>query len=151
MATMRPVPDVKVNAVRAHQGSSRSERGQVPMAKVMPDEDSEVIGLRPVLTIDPRRQFGDVCIDSGRVPASVVARCVVAGDSVDSVAEGYAITREQVLVACWWYGDICSHARRPLKIERKVAVAWGCWLDEALHVLGGHKDGPLADPPEIGD
>lgn len=102
---------------------------------------------RAVLTIDPRRQFGRVCVEGTRVPADAIAKNVAAGDGVDRVADDYQITREQVLLCCLWYSWECLSIRR--NFERKVAKAWDKWADEALYVLGGHKPGPLADPPEI--
>lgn len=106
----------------------------------------------PVLTIDPKRQFGRVCIEGTRVPAEVVAQCVAAGDSVDETADDYGITRDQVLLACWWYAT--SGAGRS-KFDRAIRAAWigedleASWTTRAAMVLGGHASGPLEDPPEV--
>ncbi len=102
---------------------------------------------RPVLVIDPRIQFGQVCIARTRVPADAVAGCVSAGDSVDAVASDYQVSRDEVLLACLWYGWSCQNSRHVW--DRKVAAAWEEWLDEAVSVLGGHKPGPLRDPPNV--
>lgn len=106
----------------------------------------------PILTIDPRRQFGRVCIGGTRVPADVVAQCVAAGDSVDATADNYGVTRDQVLLACWWYAEEVS-ARS--KLGKSIKDAWigdhgdDSWANRALWVLGGHGSGPLEDPPEV--
>lgn len=89
----------------------------------------------PVLTVDLRRQFGAVCIGWSRVPADAVAGCVYAGDTVDVVAEDCGVTREQVLVACWWF-SMHGGGRR-----------WVGWRNDAAKVLGGWKEGPCPDPP----
>lgn len=101
----------------------------------------------PVLTIDPRRQFGDVCIYGSRIPASAVAGCVAAGDSIESVMDGYGIGRDDLLLACWWYRWDCAVIRR--KWERAVSDAWSDWAEDALLILGGHRCGPLHDPPDV--
>lgn len=106
----------------------------------------------PILTIDPKRQFGRVCIEGTRVPAEVVGEAVAGGDSVDDVARDYDVTREQVLLACWWYAVyVEGHG----KFTKAVRAAWlggdyeASWATRALRVLGGHDPGPLEDPPEV--
>lgn len=111
---------------------------------------------RPVLTIDPGMQFGAVCMAGTRVPADSVAGSVAAGDSVDAVAEDYGVTREEVLVACWWHVTDGEAARSRAKWALSVRRAWGdgrlagSWAHNAAMILGGHRPGPLADPPDVG-
>lgn len=113
------------------------------------------VGLRvtePVLTIDPRRQFGRVCIEGTRVPAESVAACVAGGDSVDETADNYNVTRDQVLLACWWYA---WNVEGRGKFAKAIRAAWNgedyetSWTTRAIRVLGGHEPGPLEDPPEV--
>lgn len=75
----------------------------------------------PVLSIDPRRQFGKVCIIGTRVPADSVAGCVAAGDSVDEVAEDYGVSRDQVLTACWWWATE-GGCDDPMRSQRRTVV-----------------------------
>lgn len=99
------------------------------------------------LMIHPGIQFGQVCCGDTRVPASVVAGCVFAGDSVDSTAESYELSRLMVLTACWWYVDRRSRTGRRTKADQRIVAAWGAWADEAQMILGHHKPGPCPDPP----
>ena len=107
----------------------------------------------PVLTIDPSRQFGRVCIEGSRIPAEVIAENVAAGDSVDEVAEGYAITRDQVLLACWWQVEVERMRRSRSKSAKALLAAWGPWADnvENFKALARWRDaeGECPDPPEI--
>lgn len=100
------------------------------------------------LMIHPGYQFGRVCCGTSRVPASVVAGSVFAGDLVDQVAGDYELTRLQVLTACWWYVDRTRHKQRPTKQDRRILAAWGDWAEDALAILGGHTPGPCPDPPD---
>lgn len=100
----------------------------------------------PVLTIDPRRGFGTVCIAGRTLRADVVAEAVLAEHSDTTfVADMYAITRDQVLVACWWYYDTLGRSKR----DRTVSEAWSEWQDIAGSILAGHRPGPCPDPPEV--
>lgn len=99
----------------------------------------------PVLTIDPRRQFGQVCIAGTRTPAESVAGCVWA-EGIEQAMVDYGVTREQALLACWWWVQDARLYRR--KFERQVVEAWGEWADdEALQHLGGHLKEPCPEPP----
>lgn len=106
---------------------------------------------RPVLTIDPALQFGRVCVENTRIPAESIAECVAAGDSVDEVAADYAITREHVLLACWWEVQVERARRSQSKRSRKLLEAWGEWADEhVIPCLGGWDGhGPCEDPPPV--
>lgn len=100
----------------------------------------------PVLTVDPRRQFGRVCIIGTRIPAESVAWAVWA-DGVEDAMEDYGVTHQQALLACWWLVENCRGVRR--KTEREIVARWGEWADEALFHLGGHRRGqPCPEPPD---
>lgn len=109
--------------------------------------------MRPHLTIDPAVQFGRPCIPETRVTAEAVAGCVAAGDSVDDVAHDYGVSRESVILACWWYAN---EPKGRGKWDRAVLAAWGAdhvewsWADRTIRSLGNHPGaGPLTDPPEV--
>lgn len=107
----------------------------------------EKVRLRPILVIDPGIQFGRVCVEHTRVPADVVAECVAAGESVDFVADSYQLDRDDVLLCCFWFARECAGGRR--KLQRQIIEAWSEWAEEALMIMGGHKPGPLGDPPSL--
>jgi len=101
---------------------------------------------RPVLTIDPAVQGGTVCVEDTRIPASQIGGSVFAGDSPDEVARDYGITRQQVLLCCWYWGDYEQFART--KQGRDVRKRWGAWLKTAhLHFARSLHPSKLDDPP----
>lgn len=100
------------------------------------------------LTIHPGYQFGEVCVGLTRVPAHAVASCVFAGDNLDDIADGYDLTRLQVLTACWWYVEQAQGQRRRSRAEQRLVDAWGDWGSAATGILGGWQKGPCPDPPE---
>ena len=99
------------------------------------------------LMIHPGYQFGAVCVGSSRVTASTVAGSVFAGDSVDSVAEDYDLTRLQVLTACWWWVQRAVESSRHTKAQTRLIDVWGQWASDAGWRLGGYSSEPCADPP----
>lgn len=110
-------------------------------------EPTSMVLERPVLTIDPRRQFGRVCVGGSRIPAETLGEMVAAGDSVDELAEAYEVTRDEVLLACLWYQWDCETMRA--KRQQRTAKAWREWALVASRVLGGWEPGPLTDPPDL--
>lgn len=99
------------------------------------------MGERPILSISPAMQGGSVCIHGTRIPAEVIGGCVFAGDSVDAVADGYQLDRQEVLLACWWYV-------RERYADRKVRRRWGSWYEQAhLHFAQRLHPDKLDDPP----
>jgi hypothetical protein len=70
---------------------------------------------------------------------------VWAGDSPDDVAGWYDVTRDDVLLCCWFYVDQGQlHPHRSLRKRR-----WRAWHYRALRVLGGWlKDAELCDPDD---
>ena len=105
---------------------------------------------RPFLTIDPGMQFGRVCLNHTRTPADVVAECVFAGDPVDYIADAYGLTREDVLLACWWVtfdATVRPKSRRTAS-EQRLVERWGPWCELVHASLGGWSDQPTPiDPP----
>ncbi len=102
--------------------------------------------VEPIITCDPRRQFGRPCVEGTRIPADAVAGCVFGGDSVDEVADDYGIARIQVLWCCaWWVQE--GHLK-PYRGERRKL--WAAWTEHAFRVLGGWDKGSvLCDPDDF--
>lgn len=88
--------------------------------------------VRP-LTIDPGRQFGRVCVNGTRIPATIIAENVRAGDDMGSLVSDYGISRTDVLLCCWWWVDEGHLGQR--RGNRKVK--WHLWADRAHSALGG--------------
>ena len=87
--------------------------------------------IKPTLIIDPSIQFGQPCVPGTRVPFTSLAGGVIAGDSVDFTAEGYMVTRVDVLVAC--FHAVHDAITRPPSYrdadERRYVDAWGEWFE----------------------
>jgi uncharacterized protein (DUF433 family) len=90
---------------------------------------------RPVVTTDPAVKFGEPTVE-GR-PVEALASQIYAGDSLDSVATGFDLTREQVLVACWHQGH-----HGPRFWRRR----WGAWAAQAHKELWNSRY-DIPDPP----
>lgn len=95
----------------------------------MADED------RPVVTTDPAVRFGYPTMRG--VPVEAIAEHVWEGSSLDSIAEDFGLTREQVLVACWYQGIHGTRAWRQ---------RWKSWATEAHKELW-HSRYDVPDPP----
>lgn len=63
----------------------------------------------PGIDIDPRRRFGKPCIAGTRVDVATVIGAVAAGESVDRVADEYALDREQILTALRFAAHVAEH------------------------------------------
>jgi uncharacterized protein (DUF433 family) len=98
----------------------------------------------PRITVHPAYQFGRPCLEGTRIPADILAEFVLAGDSVDSTADAYDVSRAAVLAACWHeatYG------------EKRVQQHWREWLEAWFRSLAGYDHAPplseVPDPPEM--
>lgn len=78
----------------------------------------------PTVLADPRVRFGRPSV--GGISTDAVAGMVMAGESLDVVADEYGLTRHQVLLACWHEGIQGCYQRE-----------WGAWATEAHQMLGG--------------
>lgn len=112
--------------------------------------------MRGQLTITPGVASGSPCIGSTGTAAWAVTGCIWAGDSVDSIAEDYGVSREDVLVACWfvatygvdsawWTG---TTFRRTGAVWRK---RWGQWAAENSVNFWRHQYDAIPDPPSRED
>lgn len=63
----------------------------------------------PGIDMDPRRRFGKPCIAGTRVDVATIVGAVAAGESVERVAEEYALDREQVLTALRFAAHVSEH------------------------------------------
>lgn len=85
--------------------------------------------------------------------ASIVGR-VWAGEPVAVVAEDFDLTRDDVLVACWFAGShgLPSNRRAALAPSRLWRVRWGRWAGEVDGVLCSPSvdQDRIPDPPTCG-
>lgn len=96
---------------------------------------------RPIIVWDPRVRSGQPQINRTRVTVEDVGGTIWAGETVDTVADEYNLTRADVLTACWWLG---LHGTRDW---RRRFGGWAAWVDSDLG--SGRYDVP--DPPGGGD
>lgn len=104
-----------------------------------------VLRSRPHVAVDPGMKFGEPTIGGTGIAVDVVAGMVWAGETVDTVAweysgSGWTVTREQVLVACWF---VATHGN-----SRRWRKRWKAWAEQAhQHMHAGDWD-KVVDPPK---
>lgn len=63
----------------------------------------------PGISMDPGIRFGKPCLAGTRIDVATVVGALAAGESIESVQEAYAITREQILVALRYAAHVAEH------------------------------------------
>lgn len=74
----------------------------------------------PFVSVQPGMKFGEPCINGHRLPTQLIAETVMFNGGEEAM-DWYDITRDEVMVACWFearYGG------------RKIRKLWQAWLDE---------------------
>jgi uncharacterized protein (DUF433 family) len=61
------------------------------------------------ITVDPAIKGGKPLVTGTRVPVDVILGHLAAGDSVETVAAEYGITRDDVLAALAYAAELASH------------------------------------------
>lgn len=95
----------------------------------------------PSVEVTPGYSWGQPRI--GNIPVCAVAGYVWAGEGVDVVAAEYTLTRQQILVACWYAGTY------GLPAEPVWRRRWGAWAEAVYMNL--IRDEDVADPPTRDD
>lgn len=98
---------------------------------------------RPHVTVDPRVYSGQPTIRGLRIPTRMIAEIVYERDErPEWILENYDITRDDVLVACWFEA---THGR-----SRKLRKVWRDWATENFPILwrSGSWDGVPYPPVE---
>lgn len=67
----------------------------------------------PGISMDAGIRFGKPCIAGTRVDVATVIGALGAGESTESVAENYALTREQTLAALRYAAHVAAHQPPP--------------------------------------
>lgn len=94
---------------------------------------------RPHVSVDPQMRSGRPCVNGTRIPAEALAGYVAAGDDVGFVAEQYNLTREAVLVACWYQATYGKGRWRK---------RWGEWAEDSHSAMWHGLWADVDDPPE---
>jgi uncharacterized protein (DUF433 family) len=63
----------------------------------------------PGISMDPDVRFGKPCLTGTRIDVATIVGAVAAGDSVDAVAEEYALSAQQVRSALSYAAHIAAH------------------------------------------
>jgi uncharacterized protein (DUF433 family) len=58
------------------------------------------------------------------ISTDAIAGMVVAGESFETVADEYGLSRREVILACWYEGDQGSYRKR-----------WRQWADQVYYLL----------------
>jgi uncharacterized protein (DUF433 family) len=96
---------------------------------------------RPFVAVDPAMRFGRPTVNNTRLSVEAATEHVWAGGSVGEVAEEFDVTRQDVLVACWYAGKYGTKAWRR---------RWGKWAD-VVHDELWHSRYDVPDPPDLND
>lgn len=70
----------------------------------------------PGISMDPEIRFGKPCIAGTRVDVATVIGALGAGESIESVAQNYALTRSQILRALCYAAHIAAHQPPAVKV-----------------------------------
>ena len=105
---------------------------------------------RPHVWVDPGRQFGGPCVAGTRVTVETVAVDVWSG-GVSRSMEAVDLTREQVLVACWFHACWRPRGVKEGAALRASAVAWAGWVAEHERAIWESAWDQIPDPPSKAD
>lgn len=86
----------------------------------------------------PSYQFGTPCVGFSRIPAETIAGMVWAGEDIAALADDYAITRHDVLLACWWVGRHGGGRSKFVKAMRE----WVADEKNEMALAGWHRSFP---------
>ena len=109
--------------------------------------------------IHPSRYSGKPCVGGRRVPVESVAVTVWLDGGVPSACADWGLTREAVLVACWYaglYGIIDPYAgvtgkKGATRIDLTWIKRWRPWADQWGSAMWAGDWGRVPDPPSEGD
>lgn len=99
-----------------------------------------MIGETPTVWVHPGRYHGEPCIEGHRIPTRMVAEHVYYGTG-DSAEFTWDITRDEVMVACWFEAKYGS---------RKLRRHWAEWLDAHAGLFWHSRDwDQIPYPPSV--
>lgn len=95
-----------------------------------------IVAGRPAVVFDPGIRFGWPQVVG--IPVESIGGMVWAGENVDTTADEYDLTRDQVLVACWWLG---------IHGAKKWRRRWKVWAQTAHDHMWHGRWEKVTDPP----
>lgn len=69
----------------------------------------------PGISMDPSIRFGKPCLTGTRIDVATVVGALAAGESIESVQDVYAVTREQILAALRYAAHVAEHVPPAVK------------------------------------
>lgn len=63
----------------------------------------------PGIDVDPRRRFGKPCIAGTRIDVATIVGALAAGETIETVADEYAASRDQILAALRFAAHLAEH------------------------------------------
>ena len=69
----------------------------------------------PGISMDPGIRFWKPCLSGTRIDVATVVRVLVAEESIESVQDAYAVTREQILAALRYAAHVAEHVPPAVK------------------------------------
>ena len=100
------------------------------------------------VTFSPGMRSGEPTINGSRIPVDLIGQLVWHGDGAKDVADDYNLTREDILVACWFLGTYGVAGRTERSVVGKVwRKRWETWARvNHGHMWRGDFDA-VPDPP----
>jgi uncharacterized protein (DUF433 family) len=78
-------------------------------------EEVLVMEIFPGISMDPGIRFGKPCLTGTRIDVATVVGALAAGESIESVQDAYAVTREQILAALRYAAHVAEHVPPAVK------------------------------------
>jgi uncharacterized protein (DUF433 family) len=63
----------------------------------------------PGISMDPHIRFGKPCLTGTRIDVATIVGALAAGETIESVQDAYAVTREQILTALGYATHVAEH------------------------------------------
>jgi uncharacterized protein (DUF433 family) len=90
----------------------------------------------PFVSIDPAMQFGRPTMNGTRLTVQTLVDYVWHGEELDAIGLDYAVSRADILVACWYAGTYGLPGARPQLFPTPLwRKRWGVWADSVTNAL----------------
>ena len=91
-------------------GGNRLQGGILPSCVVESETiDKKTMEMFPGISMDPDIRFGKPCITGTRIDVATLVGAIAAGETVETVADEYALTVEQVRSALSYAAHVAAH------------------------------------------
>jgi len=99
----------RVRRNRQPTGGNRLQDGILPSCVVESETINKTMEMFPGVSMDPDIRFGKPCITGTRIDVATLVGAVAAGETVETVADEYALTVEQVRSALSYAAHVAAH------------------------------------------